>query len=86
MSIFPIFNESLDIKEENQSKGKKEILFDFKNKKVIIVDGKTKEASEVEQVRQWIQLLILTQTGKYRVYDETGFGMTDLYNLRGYSI
>lgn len=86
MSIFPIFNESLDIKEESQSKGKKEILFDFKNKKVIIVDGKTKEASEVEQVRQWIQLLILTQTGKYRVYDGTSFGMTDLYNLRGHSI
>ncbi|MBC2855243.1 DUF2634 domain-containing protein [Cetobacterium sp. 2A] len=86
MSIFPSFNESLDLKEENKNKGKKEILFDFKTKKIVIVDGKTKEASEIEQVRQWIELLILTQTGKYRVYDDTGFGMTDLYNLRGHSI
>lgn len=86
MSIFPIFDENLDIKEESQLKGKKEILFDFKTKRVVVIDGKTEEASEAEQVAQWIHLLILTETGKYRVYDDTGFGMTDLYNLRGHSI
>lgn len=86
MSIFPVFDESIDVKETIKTKGKKEILFDFKAKKVVIVDGKTKEASEVEQVKQWIQLLLLTETNKYRVYDDTGFGMTDLYNLRGHSI
>lgn len=86
MSIFPVFDESIDAKEVSETKGKKEILFDFKAKKVVIVDGKTKEASEVEQVKQWIQLLLLTETNKYRVYDNTGFGMTDLYNLRGHSI
>ncbi|MGL5209436.1 DUF2634 domain-containing protein [Cetobacterium sp.] len=86
MSIFPVFDESIDVKETIKTKGKKEILFDFKAKKVVIVDGKTKEASEVEQVKQWIQLLLLTETNKYRVYDNTGFGMTDLYNLRGHSI
>ncbi|MGL4797547.1 MAG: DUF2634 domain-containing protein [Paraclostridium sp.] len=86
MSIFPVFDEGIDVKEVSEAKGKKEILFDFKTKKVVIVDGKTKEASEVEQVKQWIQLLLLTETNKYRVYDNTGFGMTDLYNLRGHSI
>ena len=86
MSIFPVFDESIDVKETIKTKGKKEILFDFKAKKVVIVDGKTKEASEVEQVKQWIQLLLLTETNKYRVYDNTDFGMTDLYNLRGHSI
>lgn len=86
MSIFPIFNEVLDVKEESQKNGRKEILFDFKAKKVVIVDGKTKEATEVEQVRQWIQLLILTQVDKYKVYENTEFGMTDLYNLRGHNI
>lgn len=86
MSIFPVFDESIDVKETIKTKGKKEILFDFKAKKVVIVDGKTKEASEVEQVKQWIQLLLLTETNKYRVYDDTDFGMTDLYNLRGHSI
>lgn len=86
MSIFPVFDESIDVKEVSETKGKKEILFDFKAKKVVIVDGKTKEASEVEQVKQWIQLLLLTETNKYKVYDNTGFGMTDLYNLRGHSI
>lgn len=86
MSIFPVFDESIDVKETSKTKGKKEILFDFKAKKVVIVDGKTKEASEVEQVKQWIQLLLLTETNKYRVYDNTDFGMTDLYNLRGHSI
>lgn len=86
MSIFPVFDESIDVKEASKTKGKKEILFDFKAKKVVIVDGKTKEASEVEQVKQWIQLLLLTETNKYRGYDNTGFGMTDLYNLRGHSI
>ena len=86
MSIFPVFDESIDVKGVSKTKGRKEILFDFKAKKVVIVDGKTKEASEVEQVKQWIQLLLLTETNKYRVYDNTSFGMTDLYNLRGHSI
>lgn len=86
MSIFPVFDESIDVKGVSKTKGRKEILFDFKAKKVVIVDGKTKEASEVEQVKQWVQLLLLTETNKYRVYDNTGFGMTDLYNLRGHSI
>lgn len=86
MSIFPIFDENLKIEKENNKKGKKEILFDFKKKQIVILDGKTKDANEIEQVRQWIELLILTQIGKYKVYNDTDFGMTNLYELRGHSL
>lgn len=86
MNIFPYFNENLNINENKKIKGTKELLFDFKSKRVVIVDGKTKLATEAEQIKQWIEILILTQTNKYIVYKNTGFGMTDLYNLRGHNI
>lgn len=43
-------------------------------------------ATKVEQVMQWIELLIRTEVDKYEVYKDTDFGMTNLYALRGHSL
>lgn len=86
MNIFPDFDEKIEEFSDKKIKGTKELLFDYKRKRVVIVDGKTIIATEVERVKQWIELLILTQTNKYIVYKDTGFGMTDLYNLQGHNI
>lgn len=84
MNIFPEFKDEESL-EEKKSKGTKEILFDFKNKKVVIIDGRVVIGSEVQQVKQWIELLLITETNKFKVYVGTFFGMTDLYNLIGHN-
>lgn len=86
MNIFPEINENDELNlEEKKSKGTKEILFDFDKKRVKITDGKVVLGTEVEQVRQWIELLLLTEGEKFKVYKNTQFGMTDLYSLIGHN-
>lgn len=71
--------------EEKKYKGIKEILFDFETKRVKIIDGKVVMGTEVEQVQQWIELLLLTEGEKFKVYKGTTFGMTDMYSLIGHN-
>lgn len=86
MSIFPVFNNEAIEEVKKETSGTKEILFNFKTKRVVIKDGKVVMASKVEAVIQWIELLIRTEVDKYNVYKETEFGLTNLYALRGHSI
>ena len=86
MSIFPdISDENEEKLEDKKDKGTKEILFDFEKKRVKVIDGKVVFGTEVEQVQQWIELLLLTEGKKYKVYTGTLFGMTDLYSLIGHN-
>lgn len=86
MSIFPVFNKELKEEIKTESFGTKEPLFDFKKKQIVMKDGKVVMATKVEQVMQWIELLIRTEVDKYEVYKDTDFGMTNLYALRGHSL
>lgn len=86
MSIFPVFNNKATEKTKTEISGSKEPLFDFKKKKIVIKDGKVVMATKIEQVMQWIELLIRTEIDKYAVYKDTDFGMTNLYALRGHSL
>lgn len=85
MNIFPDINDEEIVLEETESKGTKEILFDYDKKRVKIIDGKVVFGEEVEQVRQWIELLLETESKKFKVYKDTDFGMTDLYKLIGHN-
>lgn len=58
-------------------------LYDFKKGQYVIADGKIKECTQVEAVRQWVGFLVKTAAEKYRVYDGTGFG-TYIENYIGY--
>lgn len=58
-------------------------LFDFKNKRYVLRDGKIVECSQEEALRQWIGFLIKTAAEKYPVYDGTEFG-TYIENYIGY--
>lgn len=86
MSIFPVFNNKATEKTKTETSGSKEPLFDFKKKKIVIKDGKVVMATKIEQVMQWIELLIRTEIDKYAVYKDTDFGMTNLYALKGHSL
>ena len=88
MNIFPIF-EDIDITEQDDSIKEvkyKEPLFDFKTKKIVTSDGKLIMTTKEQHVQQYITLLIMTQVEKYRVYKDTDFGLTDLYEQQGKQI
>lgn len=86
MSIFPVFNKQATEEIKTETSGSKEPLFDFKKKQIVMKDGKVVMATKIEQVMQWIELLIRTEVNKYEVYKDTDFGMTNLYALRGHSL
>ncbi|MGL6063770.1 MAG: DUF2634 domain-containing protein [Fusobacteriaceae bacterium] len=86
MNIFPELKEEILTQDNLEKYGTKDLLFDFKTERVILKDGKVIFADKIKQVQQWIELLIKSETGKYKVYDETDFGMTNLYGLRGHSL
>lgn len=58
----------------------KSIKFDYSNNAFIVDEPPT----EVEQVKQWVELLIKVEKDKYRVYD-SNFGM-DFSDIVGYRL
>lgn len=58
----------------------KSVKFDYDTNAFIIDDF----PSEVEQVKQWVELYIKVQKDKYRIYDEN-FGM-DFSDIVGYRL
>ena len=87
MSIFPIFND-INVIEENTSLSTKykEPLFDYKSGKTVIKDGKTIMTTKEQHIQQYITLLIRTAVDKFKVYQNTDFGLTDLYEQQGHQI
>lgn len=51
-------------------------LFDFKTGRHVTRDGKLVECTEVQAVKQWVELLLRTQLEKYPVYRDTYFGLS----------
>lgn len=87
MGIFPKSFQSNSFKtsETNEAYSQyKDLLFDTKTKKIVVKDGKTFTTNIVEEVKQWIFLLIHTEMGKYKVYEDTKFGITFLYKMKGH--
>ena len=58
-------------------------LYDFKQGRYVVVDGKIKECTQEEAVRQWVGFLVKTAAEKYDVYRDTDFG-TYIENYIGY--
>lgn len=61
----------------------KDLLFDTTTKKVVVKDGKTEFTDKKKQIQQWIFLLLHTEMEKYKVYQDTEFGIRFLYEMRG---
>ena len=85
MGIFPEVTEVPKFGNE-ENKTTYNPLFDFKNKKMVMKDGKVVMATGKEKIKQWIELLIRTEVDKYKVYKGTDFGLKDLYNLQGHQL
>ena len=87
MSIFPkslnIITSIIIANSETSNNKYKDLLFDTTSKKVVVRDGKTEFTDKKKQVQQWIFLLIHTEMTKYKVYQDTEFGIRFLYEMRG---
>lgn len=86
MSIFParMIEETQKNAVDDVENGYKDIYFDIKTKKIVVVDGKVQIASKKQQIQQWLYLLIHTELGKYKVYENTDFGISFLYEMKGH--
>lgn len=86
MGIFPVrmTEETPKNAVDDTKNGYKDIYFDIKTKKIVVVDGKVQIASKKQQIQQWLYLLINTEFGKYKVYENTEFGISFLYEMRGH--
>lgn len=85
MGIFPVrmTEETPKNAVDDTKNGYKDIYFDIKTKKIVVVDGKVQIASKKQQIQQWLYLLIHTELGKYKVYENTDFGISFLYEMKG---
>ncbi|MCF2628149.1 DUF2634 domain-containing protein [Fusobacterium mortiferum] len=86
MSIFParMTEETPKNAVDDTKNGYKDIYFDIKTKKIVVADGKVQIASKKQQIQQWLYLLIHTELGKYKVYENTNFGISFLYEMKGH--
>lgn len=86
MGIFPVrmTEETPKNAVDDTKNGYKDIYFDIKTKKIVVVDGKVQIASKKQQIQQWLYLLIHTELGKYKVYENTDFGISFLYEMKGH--
>lgn len=86
MDIFPVrmTEETPKNAVDDTKNGYKDIYFDIKTKKIVVVDGKVQIASKKQQIQQWLYLLIHTELGKYKVYENTDFGISFLYEMKGH--
>ena len=75
--MFPEINVNIEeIATPSREKLGKVFLFDFEMGRHVIRDGKPVECTEVQAVKQWIELLLKTQLDKYPIYKNTFFGLS----------
>jgi hypothetical protein len=87
MSIFPVVEEVEDsTTEEIENINTVNPAFDYENKNIILKDGKVTFYTGKEKIQQWIKLLIRTEVDKYRIYEDTEFGLANFYNLLGHQL
>ena len=56
--------------------------FDYEKKSIIFENGNPKQITDIDAIRQWITLFVITPRNVYEIYDGTGFG-TSIRKLFG---
>lgn len=83
--MFPIITID-ETTTSSATDGTQNPLFDFDTKKIVTKDGKVVMCTEKQLIQQWIKILIITAFEKYKIYENTGFGLSKLYSMRGHQI
>lgn len=75
--MFPDITVNIEeITTPSNDKLGKVFLFDFKTGRHVIRDGKPVECTELQAVKQWVELLLKTQLDKYPIYEDSYFGLS----------
>ena len=66
---------------DKTSNGGKSFSFDFSSGDFEIADGKLVEIDGIEALKAWIVKVLKTDKSKFRIYENTDYGVTDLKEL-----
>lgn len=85
-----MFPETYDIAFSSSvdSYGTKSYLFDFDTGDFIVRDGKLIECDGIEAVKVWIEKILRTEKGRFKIYNGTEYGakLEDLIIGNSYSV
>ena len=85
--MFPETKE-ISFASSSGSFGTKSYLFDFDIGDFIVRDGKLIECDGIEAVKVWIEKILRTEKGRFKIYDNTEYGakLEDLIIGNSYSV
>lgn len=72
--MFPKTDTALAQTETSAQTGTKSYLFDFNKGDFVVRDGKLVECDGMDALKVWIEKILKTEKGRYRIYDGTGYG------------
>ncbi|MBE5039808.1 DUF2634 domain-containing protein [Ructibacterium gallinarum] len=72
--MFPKTDTVLTRVETPAQTGTRSYLFDFNKGDFVVRDGKLVECDGMDALKVWIEKILKTEKGRYRIYDGTGYG------------
>ena len=85
--MFPETND-ISFSSASDSYGTKSYLFDFDTGEFVVRDGKLVECDGLEAIKIWIEKILRTEKGRFKIYDDTEYGakLEDLIIGNSYSV
>lgn len=74
INLSDLIDEAAEDTAEKDTRIHRSFLFDFDKGQHKVIDGTPKECTELEAIKQWLQLMCLTGLDKYAVYKDEPFG------------
>lgn len=72
--MFPELPANDDVSLPEQRMGKV-FLFDFNSKQFVMKDGRPAEATYEQAIKQWVSMILITEQGKFRIYQGLDHGV-----------
>jgi len=72
--VFPQTEVVTTTQSVSENIGTKTYLFDFDKGDFVIRDGKLIECDGIEAIKVWIEKILRTEKGRFKIYDNTEYG------------
>jgi len=73
--MFPQTQSASNVQTQTEiNNGTKTYLFDFDKGDFVIRDGKLIECDGIEAIKVWIEKILRTEKGRFKIYDNTDYG------------
>lgn len=79
--VTPQQNSYIENVDYKASSNGKSFSFDFSTGDFNVIDGKLQEISNLEALKLWITKILKTDKFKFKIYDNTDYGITDIKEL-----